>query len=127
MATAPAAVFVEPFTRPVTSVAHAVRVTIASLLVATAIAMASLQVFSWAYGVENRLIGGVPQVPPTGAAADRLVLEQQAVGLSCRVKPALTDRVVFQYGAGEAAAVLTLRHAVAAHRAGVGSIQRYCV
>lgn len=126
MTTASVAVIVEPLIRPATSGAHVVRTAIVSLLAAAAIAMACLQAFTLAYGVENRLLDGLPQAPSAGAAVSHLVLEQQAVGLTCRPEAALTDRVVFQYNSGEFAALLTLQGAVAAQKAGAGSIQRYC-
>ncbi len=126
MTTASVAVIVEPLGKPATSGAHVVRTAIVSLLTAAAISVACLQAFALAYGVENRLLDGLPQAPSASAAVDQLVLEQHSVGLTCRPEAALTDRVVFQYSAGEFAALLTLQEAVAAQRAGAGSIQRYC-
>lgn len=126
MTTAAVAVIVEPLLKPSTSVAHVVRTTIVSLLAAAAISLACLQAFTLAYGVENRPLGGLPHTPSAGAAVDRLVLEQQTLGLTCRPEAALTDRVVFQYRSGEFAALLSLQGAVAAQKAGAGSIQRYC-
>lgn len=126
MTTAPVAVIVEPLITPVTSGAQVVRTAMVSLLAAAAIVMASLQAFTLAYGVENRLLDGLAQAPSAGAAVDQLVVEQQAAGRICRPEPALTDRVVFQHGSGESAVLLTLREAVAAQKAGAGSIQRYC-
>ncbi len=126
MTTASVAVIVEPLLRPGASAAQVVRTTFASLLAAAAISMACLQAFTLAYGVENRPLDGLPHTPSAGAAVDRLVLEQQSLGLSCRPEAALTDRVVFQYGSGEFAALMTLQGAVAAQKAGAGSIQRYC-
>ena len=126
MTTASAAVIVEPLLRPAASAAQVVRTTLVSLLAAAAISMACLQAFTVAYGVENRLLDGLPDTPSAGPAVDRLVLEQQSLGLSCRPEAALTDRVVFQFGWGELAALMTLRGAVAAQKAGAGSIQHYC-
>lgn len=126
MTTAQAAVIVEPLLRPATSAAHALRTVTVSMLAAAAISMACLQAFTMAYGVENRLLGGLPQTPSAGTAVEQLVLEQQSLGLVCRPEAALTDRIVFQYSSGEFAAMLTLRDAVAAQKAGAGSIQRYC-
>ncbi|MGA8850635.1 MAG: hypothetical protein WB508_02840 [Aeromicrobium sp.] len=126
MTTAQVAVIVEPLVRPGKSVAHLVRTTIGSMLAAGAIVIGCFQAFTLAHGVENRLFDGLPETQSASAAVDQVVREQQSLGLTCRPEAALTDRVVFQYGSGEFAALLTLRGAVSAQKAGAGSIQRYC-
>jgi len=96
------------------------------LLVSAVIAVLSITAFSAVHGVENRFFDGPSQAPAASQTVDRAVLEQQARGRICRTEPVLTDHVVFQYAVADSVDVLALAEAVAAMRAGAGSIQRYC-
>jgi hypothetical protein len=117
---------------PAASAARVVRRAVSAACAAAVIGGLSLQAFGVAHGVENRWLGaGVPAVPATSVAVDRVVSEQEDAGLRCRTAPALTDVVVVQYGPTAepergAAGVLGLADAVAVQRAGTGSIQRFC-
>lgn len=103
--------------------AHRVRSATASVVVALVIGWIALQAFELRPGLR----ASMEEPPAPSAEVDRVVGQQEADGLTCRVAPALTDTVVVSLAGDAGVRVLSFDRAIEALRDGSGSIQRYCL
>jgi hypothetical protein len=104
--------------------ARLVRLAAAVAVVGLVVGFVAVSSFAGRYGSSTPMI---MDATSSDTALTAAVRQQEAAGLACSAKPALTDVVLFQREGAEEVTILTFDQAIEASSARAGWIRRYCV